>query len=185
MGVDPLVINWAAKQDNSGMRILTPDEMRALSVTWDAILAPPLHLEMYKHGLLARTETADTTGKVTLVCVRKELRLVFAATLPEPSSEPWLIDGLANPDNTSMLIVTKADEQDFGDWIEQTYKFTKDGHIGFATVVIDSNTLAKMVRARFVEIALGTARGSREARLIRFPTDGLSQLAPLLGRNCV
>jgi hypothetical protein len=185
MGVDPLVINWAAKQDNNGMRILTPDEMRALSVTWDAILAPPLHLELYKDGLMARTETTDTSGKVTLVCVRKELRLVFAATLPEPSPGPWVIDGLANPDNTSMLIVTKADEKDFGDWIEQTYKFTKDGNIGFATVVIDRDTLAKMVRARFIEIALGTTRSSKEDRLIRFPTDGLSQLAPLLGRNCV
>lgn len=151
MGVDPLVINWAAKQDNSGMRILNTDEMRALSVTWDAILAAPLHLELYKDGLLARTETTDTSGKITLVCVRKELRLVFASTLPEPSPGPWVIDGLANPDNTSMLIVTKAGKNDFGDWIEQTYNFTKDGNIGFATVVIDRDTLAKMVRARFIE----------------------------------
>lgn len=184
MGVDPLVINWAAKQDNSGMRILTPDEMRVLRVTWNAILAPSMHLEMYKGGLLARTETADASGKVTLVCVGRELRLVFAALLPEPSSEPWVIDGMGNPD-ASMTIVAKADENDFGDWIELDFKLTKDGPTGYATVAVDRDTLSRMVRAKYIEIAIGVSRGAKEARLIRFPADSLSQLVSLLGKNCV
>lgn len=184
MGVDPLVINWASKQDNSGMRILTPEEMRALRVTWNAILAPPLHLEMYKGGILARTETADASGKVTLVCVGRELRLAFAALLPEPSPGPWVYDGMGNPD-APMTIVAKADENDFGDWIELAFKLTKDGPNGYATVVIDRDTLSRMVRAKYIEIAIGNTRSAKEARLIRFPTDSLSQIVALLAKNCV
>ncbi|UIJ85247.1 hypothetical protein LZK77_16145 [Rhizobium leguminosarum] len=185
MGVDPVVIDWAAKQDNTGMRFLSSDELRSLHITWNAILAFPLHLEVYKGGILARTETADASGKVTLVCVSKELRLVFAAPLATSPRDPRRTDGPDNPKETLMTIVAKADESDLGEWIEQNYNFSQDDRTGYWTVVIDRSALSKMVHAKFIEIALGTTRSDKEARLIRFPTDSLPQIANLLGRNCV
>lgn len=185
MGVDPLVIDWAAKQDNAGMRILNSEELLSLRVTWKANLAGNLRLEPYKNGLLARTETPDANVKVTLVCVGKELRLVFATPISGEPRDPRRTDGPDNPDARLMTIVVKANEDDFGDWIEYNYKFSKDLNNSYSTVTIDRDNLMKMTHAQFVEIALGTTRGAKEYRLIRMPTDGLAQIVALLGRNCI
>lgn len=185
MGIDPLVIDWAAKQDNSGMRILTGDEMRSLRIIWNPIRALPLRLEPYKNGLLARSETADSSGKVTLVCVGKELRLVFSTELPPPTEGPWIIDGIGNRGSDSMTLTPKANEDDFGEWIDVTYKFSQDGNIGFATTKVDTSLLKRLVDAKFVDISIGNTRGAREFSLVRFPTDNLQQIARLLSKNCI
>lgn len=185
MGIDPLVIDWAAKQDNSGMRILTGDEMRLLRIVWDPVRALPLRLEPYKNGVLARTETADTSGKVTFVCVGRDLRLVFASELPPPSPGLGKVDGIGNRDSDSMTLALKADEDDFGDWVDTTYKFSQDGNIGFATIEIDRGLLSQIVEAKLVDISIGQTRGAKQSVLIRFPTDNLEQIASLLGRNCI
>ncbi len=185
MGIDPLVIDWAAKQDNSGMRILTGDEMRQLRIVWNPIRALPLRLEPYKSGVLARTETADTSGKVTLVCVGRDLRLVFSSELPPPTEGPWTIDGIGNRESDSMTLTLKTNEDEFGELVDATYKFSQDGNIGFATITVDRALLTQLVSAKLVDIAIGVTRGARLSPLIRFPTDNLQQLASLLGRNCI
>jgi hypothetical protein len=185
MGIDPLVIDWAAKQDNSGMRILTGDEMRLLRIVWDPIRALPLRLEPYKNGVLARTETADTSGKVTLVCVGRDLRLVFSSDLPPPTSGLGRIDGIGNRDSDTMTLDLKADEDDFGNWVDATYKFSQHGNVGFATIKVDKTLLADLVKAKFINISIGDTRGALENALITFPTQNLEQIASLIKRNCV
>lgn len=182
MGADPIIVQWASEIPNDDMRYLNPDELYSLRITWNPVRATALQLVQYKRGILARTTTTDGMTKVSLYCRGKEIRITVALPIEKPQSDPF---SGSFPTNPSMNLFFAKTEGDFGDWKKVEYQKLSDQNGEYYTAILDKDAVADFGRFPFLKISIGEIRAEVEAIKIIVPTDGIPELVPLLGRNCI
>ncbi|MES0179019.1 hypothetical protein NKJ86_10525 [Mesorhizobium sp. M0025] len=180
MGADPILVKMASGQAADSMSYLSETELEQLRVNWDPVLAPSPHLEIYKNGLVAVTQTADKSATVTLFCKDRNLNLMLSQeTADRKPSDQGLPEAGNGSDDGQMLLSTDSK------MVGGDFTLRKDERFAYRTLKMDREIEETMTNSPRFQVRFGVVRPEIEAVRADIPSDGLMPLFAMLRRNCL
>lgn len=177
MGADPILVKMASEQPANAMYYLSEGDLDQLRVNWNPVLAPAPRLEIYRHGLVAVTQTADKTATVTLFCKNRGLNLMLTREKEPPMQGEKVVE---DHGQDGQMLLSTSDKMVGGD-----FQFRGDHRFEYLTLPMDRESEEMITKSPRFQVHIGVLRPDIEVVRADIPSDGLTPLFAVLRRNCL